>query len=265
VGEIAAIGEKVRGWDVLDRALLLRPPRVPSPHSLTGLADFVHVSAAMEKENLVVKLPQEISAEDATLLPAAALAVRMLREARVPAGGRLLVVGLGLVGQIVILLARHQRVEQLFATDHSPTLKRKAEWSGATRVLPVESVSESVGQELGGTGVHAAVVLRADAPLLQGAFGSLGAQGTLILGSSFAPSARLTVPPAWMQSHEIRVQGVNHFEPGDIREAISTVRQGIVNAETLVSKRIAWGDLAGVSFDEEFWAHGTHVVVEGPE
>ena len=266
VSEVAAVGDDVTRYNALDRVLFLQPPRDPSTPSLGGLADFIHVPAALAQQGLAVKLTPEIPAEDATLVPAAAAAVRVLREARVPAGGRLLVLGLGLVGQIVILLARHQRVEQIFAADVSPTLRRKAEWSGATRViqLPAESVTDAVGQE-GHGGVHAAVVLSSDPTLLPQAFSALRPSGALILGSPFSPTVRMEVPPAHVRHHEIRLQGVQRFEDRDTREALRAIQQGIVNGEALVSKRIAWRDLDTTTLGNDYWAHGTHVVVTGPE
>ena len=266
VGEIAAVGEDVGGWSPLDRALLLRPPLLPSMPPLNGLANYVHVPAALDKRDLDVRLSAEIPAEEATLLPAAAMAVRILREAQVPAGGRLLVLGLGLVGQIVVLLARHQRVDQIYAGDVSATLRRKAEWSGATRMvqLPHEWVTDAVTSTIGDSGVHAAVVLLPDAALIHQAFATLGVGGSLVLGAEFPASILMAIPAARIHSREIRMQGVRRFTERDMRDAIQAVRQGVVNAETLVSKRIAWDELQEVSLNDDYWYHGTHVVLEGP-
>jgi threonine dehydrogenase-like Zn-dependent dehydrogenase len=176
------------------------------------------------------------------------------------------VLGLGLIGQIVILLARHQRVDQILAADVSPTLRRKAEWSGATRIipLPAESVVDAVGQQ-GRGGVHAAVVLTSDPTLLPQAFSALRPGGALVLASPFSPSVRMEVPPAHIRHHEIRLQGVQRFEERDVGEARRTIQQGIVNGEALVSKRIAWKDLGNTILGDDYWTHGTHVVVKGPE
>lgn len=266
VGEVAAAGEEVTGWHALDRALLLRPPVEPGVPDLSGLARYVRVSADLLRRNLCLKLPQEIPAEDATLVPAAALGLRLLREAAVPSGGRLLVLGLDLIGQIVALLARHQRVDQIFAADLSPTLRRKAEWSGATRVirLPEESVANTVSRETGGAGVHAVVVLVPDASMMHEAFGTLVPRGGLVLGARFPASVLLAFSTTRLQARELRIQGVRTFDVPDLRDALNAVRQGIVNAETLVSKRVSWEDLESTELGPDYWSHGTHVVVETP-
>jgi hypothetical protein len=38
-----------------------------------------------------------------------------------------------------------------------------------------------------------------------------------------------------------------------------------VNAESLVSRRVRWEELESLELTPDYWAHGTHVLVEGPE
>jgi threonine dehydrogenase-like Zn-dependent dehydrogenase len=267
VGEVAAVGDEVSGWHPNDRALLLRPGLGKGGSSLLGLGTYVLASAALMENGLVRKLPDEIPSDEATLLPAAALAGRILRESQVPVGGRLLLLGLGLIGQIVALLARHQRVEAIFAGDPSSTLRKKAEWSGVTRVirLPEEPLADVVMRETGGMGVHAVVVLSPDATLMHEAFGTLGDRGALVLGAPFPSSLLMAFSTARLQVRELRIQGVQGFDPPDLRQAETAVRQGIVNAESLVSKRVPWAELESLQLTPDYWAHGTHVLVEGPE
>jgi L-iditol 2-dehydrogenase len=212
-------------------------------------------------------LAEDISAEDATLLPATATAAHILREAALPTGGRLLVVGLGLVGQIVVLLARHQRAERIAVADPSPTLRAKAEWSGATRVIhvPQESLRDAVLAETGGQGVHAAVALLPDPSWLGEASRALGPRGALLVAADFPPGYVLNIAPAWVRRGEVRIQGVRGYGLRDLRDAVRAVHQGIVNAENLLTKRIAWADLESDAFSAEFWTHATHVVLLGPE
>ena len=147
VGEVAAVGDAVTRWNPLDRALIVSDTDAhPS-----GISDFVHTGSDPDSRHgfRVFRLPDNMNAEDATLLPSAATAARILRKAALPKGGRLLVVGLGLVGQILVLLARHQRVGHIMAADPSATLRAKAEWSGATGIIriPEASIAEAVVAE----------------------------------------------------------------------------------------------------------------------
>lgn len=269
VGEIAAVGDAASGWNPLDRALILPPEDAQGPPD-PGLGEFLLVRGSETQDpasSRLFKLSENIPAEDATLLPAAATAAHILREAALPSGGRLLVVGLGLVGQILVLLARHQRVERIAAADPSPTLRAKVEWSGATRVIrvPDESLRDAVLAETGGQGVHAAAVLLADPLWLGEASRVLGPRGALLVAADFPPGFALNIAPAWVRRGEVRIQGVRGYNKRDLRDAVRAVNQGIVNAENLLTKRIAWRDLESADLTPEFWAHATHVVLEGPE
>jgi len=267
VGEPAAVGDEAGDWQPLDRALILRPPILPNVPPLEGLSSFILLPEALQRRGVALRLPREMPAEDATLIPAAAAAARILREARVPPGGRLLVIGLGLVGQILVLMARHQRVDKILAADPSATLRRKAAWNGAMTsiVLPDEMVSDVIAYELGVGGVHAAVVLTPDVSLVHQALGSLTARGTLILGTALPSGVLMGFPAGRIQGKEFRIQGVARFEEEDIDEALKAIRQGIVNGETLISRRIAWEEAPGVELGPDYWEHGTHVVIQGPE
>lgn len=266
VVELAAVGEAVSGWTALERAVLLPPPPVPGQPVLSGLSEWVTIPSAWERNGAVIRLPGEIPLEEATLVPTAARAARLLAEADVPTGGSLLVLGLGLLGQLLVLMARHHRVDRLIAADPSPTLRRKAEYGGAVRVVRLgeEDPSGPVREVTGGRGVNAAVVLVPDPQLVFAALQMLAPGGTLILAAAMPPRVMVTMSPARIQTLGLRIQGVGHFEPRDLREAFAAIRQGYVNAESLVSRRIAWEDLPGSELTPEYWEHGSHVVVGEP-
>ncbi len=266
VGEIAAVGEGVTGWNPLDAAMVL--PRAPGPAlpPLAGLADYFLVPSELVEFRLVLRLPAELSPEDATLVPATALASRVLREARAGKAASLLVLGLGLPGQIVVRLARHQGIRTVFAADESPTLRQRAEWSGATRVIriPESSIRDAIIEETGGRGVDAALVLTSDASQAPDVFQALAPRGTMVLGAPFSPNFLFALPGARLQRNELRIHGVGSFEARDVRDAFRALNQGIVNAETLVSKRAAWAELPETAIEPDYWSHGTHLVVTGP-
>lgn len=261
VGELAAAGDKASGWAPSDRVLL--PPLLPSGEPLEGLSSFIHVPGRVRKD-YGFRLPPELHAEDGTLLPGVALAARLLREARPAPGQALAVLGLGLLGQAAVLLARHQKVDRIFTSDASPTLRKKAEWGGATRVVRhgEESLAEVAARETGGAGVQAVLILTAEADLIQDAFRVLSPGGTVILGPTFPRAFNLNLSGAHLASREVRIQGVNGYAPRDLKTAVDAFRQGIVNGEGLVSKRIPWSELGNTALEPEYWMHGTHVIVE---
>jgi|GEM_PF-1144004 len=264
VGEIAAVGDDVTRWNPSDRALL-----VPDASRSSGIANYVYTGESSDDRRgfRVIQIPDRMNAEDATLLPSAALAARILRTCALPKGGRLLVVGLGLVGQILMLFARHQRVEKILGADPSPTLRAKGEWSGATGIvrLPEESIQDAVLTMTRQKGVDAAVILSPNASWTADASRVISERGTLIFAALTPPGFNLSVAPAWIHQNEIRIQGVRGFGDPDLREAMRAIDQGTLNAENYVSRRTAWSELEAAHLDPAYWDHGTHVLIEGPE
>jgi threonine dehydrogenase-like Zn-dependent dehydrogenase len=265
VGEVAAVGDGVSGYSPLDRALLLGPFERRSFSLPDGLTDFVHVPAALRAQGGVLKIPDGMPAEDAALIPATAFAHRLLREARVPAGGRLLVLGLGLVGQVLILVARHQKIERIVAADPSPTLRAKAEFNGAARTVRLfeEDLRQVVRNERAGMNAVVALAPHLD-PLVE-SLDVLAPGGAVLVAARFPEAASMGFRLDPVRRGEIRFAGVAAPEDRDFRAALATVRHGTVNAESLVSRRVPWKELDGLSLPPETWTHGTQIAVHGPE
>ncbi len=263
--EVAAAGDGVSGWNALDRAILL--PRPASTDPLPGLSTYLSIPDDPALREALVKLPGQIDAEGATLLPAAAFAARILREARSDHARTLLVLGLGLVGQVAIRLARHQGIRGVYAADASATLRQRAEWSGATRVIrvPEEPLRDAILQETGGAGPDAVLALSPDASLAHEAFQVMARRGTMVVGAPFSSNFLFALPGARVQRNELRIHGVSGFESQDLRDAFQALRLGTVNADTLVSRRLRWDELPQADLDPGYWEHGTHVVVQGPD
>jgi threonine dehydrogenase-like Zn-dependent dehydrogenase len=266
VATIAAVGDKVSGWGPLDNAVILSSSLLRDYPHPGGVSEYIHVPGPLQAKDLVLKLPVGFSPDDATLIPATALATRLLAISDVPSGGSLLVVGLGLLGQITILMARHQKVERIIAADPSPTLRRRAEWSGATRLvrLPEEGLAEAVEREVGRRGIDAAIILLPEAALTYQALQGLAQGGAVVIGVPFGGSFLLTFPAAQLQDRDLRIAGVRRYRQGDLTAAIQAIREGIVSAEMLVTKRIPWEDLADTVIEDDYWESGTHVIVEAP-
>ena len=172
----------------------------------------------------------------------------------------------GLAGQIAVRMARHHGLPAVFAADRSPTLRQRAEYSGATRIMrvPETSLRDELHRATGGGGVDGAIVLSPDADLAHEALQALARGGSLVLAAPFSPSFLFALPGSRLQREELRILGLGSFGPADLRAARQALRQGIVNAETLVSKHIEWKDLNEAELAPDYWDHGIHVVVEGP-
>jgi len=144
-GEVIAVGGLVEGIQPGDRVAC-------GGANYANHADFVAVP-----KNLVVKIPKNVSNEEAAFATVGAIAMQGVRLADPKIGEVFLVLGLGLLGQITIeiLLANGCKV---IATDLDADLTKRAEEIGAIPAYYSTEVDGLCKQVTGGHGVDGVLV-----------------------------------------------------------------------------------------------------------
>lgn len=144
-GTVVAVGGLVEGVQPGDRVAC-------------GGADYAnHAEFVAVPKNLVVKIPDNVSDEEAGFATVGSIALQGLRLAEPKLGETFLVLGLGLLGQIAVQLLRANGCRVL-ALDLDASLVERAEAFGATGIYPGSNV-ESVCRSLtGGHGVDGVLV-----------------------------------------------------------------------------------------------------------
>jgi len=94
VGEVIAVGGRIGGVAVGDRV------------ACAGAGHANHAEVVAVPGNLFVQVPASVADEDAAYVTLGAIAMHGLRQANQQLGATVLVIGLGLVGQITLQLAR---------------------------------------------------------------------------------------------------------------------------------------------------------------
>src|SRR5712692_11334773 len=121
-GEVIAVGEQATEFRVGDRV------------ACAGLRYANHAELDYVPRNLATKMPDGLSFEAACFVTLGAIAMNGIRLAQIELGERVLVLGLGLVGQIAAQLARCAGGEVL-ATDLDREKTELATRLGAHRVV----------------------------------------------------------------------------------------------------------------------------------
>ncbi|WP_423186123.1 bi-domain-containing oxidoreductase [Alishewanella sp. d11] len=144
-GNVVAVGGLVEGLKPGDRVAC-------------GGADYAnHAEFVAVPKNLVVKIPANVTDEEAAFTTVGSIALQGVRLAEPKLGETFLVLGLGLLGQIAVQLLRANGCHVL-ATDLDPALIKRAEGFGATGIYPGSDV-EAVCRDLtGGYGVDGVLV-----------------------------------------------------------------------------------------------------------
>ncbi|MDQ2081480.1 alcohol dehydrogenase catalytic domain-containing protein [Xanthobacteraceae bacterium Astr-EGSB] len=197
-----------------------------------GFADYFAAPA-----ELLYPIDDHVPDDVATLIEPLAVAVHAVRRAGIGLADRVVVMGAGAVGLMIMLAAREAGAGTVLATDlYDYNLERACE-VGATHVVNV-GVGEAVAvaRELGGgLGMDAAFVA-ADAPgLFDQAVGSVRKQGVITLIAMFPEPRTVNLQAPKAMEHEIH--GSLTFTPADFRAAVDLMQVRHERAQTCITRR----------------------------
>jgi propanol-preferring alcohol dehydrogenase len=186
-----------------------------------GFAEFMKAPASHAE-----KIPEGInSVEVAPFFCAAVTVYRSLRQAKIVAGQRMAIFGIGGLGHVAIQIAREMGAE-ITAIDVSEGKLALAKTLGAANAL--NAASANVSKELRAKGgVHLALVTSAAKAAYDMAFASLRPTGTLLVVG--LPAENISFPPIMMAAREARIQASAVGTRQDLREVLAMASQGKIS------------------------------------
>ena len=101
-----------------------------------GISEYI-VIPEINLENDTLDLPENLSFEDGTLIEPTACVVKSLKRGKIKKGDIVLVIGLGIMGQLHILLSRKFGAEKIIGVDMVQFRLQKAMELGADSVIDV--------------------------------------------------------------------------------------------------------------------------------
>ena len=209
-----------------------------------GMAEYFLVP----RENLAgdtLRLPRDLSFADGSLIEPAACVVKSLRRARLQAGARILIIGLGIMGQLHVALARHAGAEQIMATDFIPYRREKALQLGADIVIDpaAGNIEEMVKEHTNGDMAEVVIVGPGSIEAMELGVCCAARGGSVVLFTTSMPKAVLNVLPYELYFREISIVPSYSCGPNDTREAFRLIRDGIVTADQFITHRFPFVSL----------------------
>ena len=173
VGRIVAVGRGVQGYAVGDRVT------TGSPHANYSLVD-VTPAAAIEH------VPEQVADEVAGFVALGDVALHGVRRASIQIDQSVAIFGLGIVGQLVLQLARISGAHPLIAIDLMDERLAMARGSGATHTINAgrENVVERVKAITEGVGAEAVFHCAQAADILQTTMECAADRGHVVLTGS---------------------------------------------------------------------------------
>jgi propanol-preferring alcohol dehydrogenase len=196
---------------------------------ITGvMVDGGYAEYAKAPASHVVKIPDALSSEQAAPLLCAGVTVhRALKQAKIRAGQRLAVFGVGGLGHIAIQIGRSAEAE-VTAIDVSEEKLALAKSLGAARTL--NAATDKVVKEVRGFGgVHVALVTSGAKSAYDMAFYCLRPTGTLLAVG--LPAAEISFPPILMAAGEIQIKASAVGTREDLREVLAMGAEGTVHCQ----------------------------------
>jgi len=195
-----------------------------------GMAEWAVVAAQSVRHDMLA-LPPSVTLEAATLIEPAACVVKALRRARFAAGMRVLVVGLGFIGQMFGFLARTGRAAFVAGCDRiGPRLALAAEhWADA--VFDVHSSKPPAAS------FDLVVVTPASPAAMRAGVGLVRNGGTLLIFAPTPPGEDVGLPVYELFFREVTVVTSYSAGPDDTRDALAHVAAGHLPADVLITHR----------------------------
>ncbi len=203
-----------------------------------GMAEYFLVPEI----NLTVdtlELPAGIGDDDGALVEPLACVVKSLRRAGEVAGASVLVIGLGVMGQLHVLLARHLGARQILATDLIPSRCAHAQSLGADVVIDARdgNLREQVLGATGGEGAEIVVAGPATVEAIELGLSCAARGGTVVQFMGTEPEARLSLSTFDFYFRELRLVPSYSCGPLETREALQLITDGVVRARHVVTHR----------------------------
>lgn len=169
VGQVVAVGEGVEGMQSGDRVA-------------SGTGHASHVLARAER---CWKVPDGLAPDEAIYFSLASIALQGVRKARIELGEAVLVIGLGLIGNLALQLARLQGAFPAMGVDPDAGRQEIARACGADACFgPAAETAEALAATAGGQGPAVVIEATGSPEVVNDAFALAGPHARVVLLAS---------------------------------------------------------------------------------
>jgi len=203
-----------------------------------GFAEYFRVP----RENVLIdtlKIPEELSFEEATLIEPTACCIKGLKEAGLQPGDSVAIVGAGPTGLILLELAKAFGAADLFVTDLIDYRLRVAESLGASLALnpSQEDPTKAVKERTGRRGADVVFVTAPNVKALESGLDLCRKGGTLCVFAPTPPDVYLKLSPHRIFFSELRIVGSYSTSHLETRMALDLMRSHRIEAKNLITHR----------------------------
>ena len=202
-----------------------------------GFAEYVRAMSWIVERGMIL-LPPDATFEDATFVEPVNTCLKAVRKARVAPGEKVLVMGQGPIGMLLMLLAKHEGAE-VFASDPMPGRRAASGRFGASKVFDPAAVSlvDEIRAQTGGRGADAVLMAVPNPSLVPEALALARPGGRVLLFAHNDPVMELTFPAAAVGVEEKEILGSYSASVDEQEESAALVFGGRLPVRDLISHR----------------------------
>jgi L-iditol 2-dehydrogenase len=203
-----------------------------------GISEYILIPQ-INLEHDTLKLPDNLNFEDGTLIEPTACVVKALKRANMRHRDTILIIGLGVMGQLNILLARKFGAGKIIGADMVPFRIEMAKEFGADEIIDVSKYNlvDSLKDLTDGEMADLVIVGPNSVDVMKQGTSCAGAGGTVLFFTPAKPGEQLTIEPNDLYFRDINIITSYSCGPTDTADALKIIEDGTVRAEKLVTHR----------------------------
>ncbi|MDI1472493.1 MAG: zinc-dependent dehydrogenase [Thermodesulfovibrio sp.] len=203
-----------------------------------GIAEYILLPEVILK-NDTLKLPDNVSFEEGAMVEPVACVVKSLKRANIKKGDTILVIGLGVMGQIHVMLAKEFGAGKVIGADMVDFRLKKALESGADFVIDVskENILEKLKEYTKGVMAHSVIVGPGDVKIIEKSLSLLSKGGTLLIFTPTPPEQILSLSVNEIYFNDITITTSYSCGPDDTKKALEFISNGKINFNILITHR----------------------------
>ena len=203
-----------------------------------GIAEYVRVPEINLRYDTLI-LPVSVSFDDGTLIEPVACSVKAIEKVNIRPGDVVLIIGLGFMGQLNGMVARHYGAKTIIGADMVPYRLDKALELGMDHVVHVEKedLTKAVEKLTDGFKADVVIVGPGSVPAMNSGLTCAGKGGTVLFFMSSPEDAVLSFKPFDIYFDEISIVCSYSCGPNDTRMALDLITSGVITADQVVTHR----------------------------
>lgn len=204
-----------------------------------GIAEYILLPEVILR-NDTLRLPENLSFEEGAMVEPVACVVKSLKRANIKKGDTVLVIGLGVMGQIHIMLAKHFGAQKVIGADMIEFRLEKALDAGADYVIDVskDNIYDKLKSLTNGLMAQAIIVGPGDVDIIKGSLKLVSRGGNLVIFTPTPPEQILSLSVNDLYFKDISIVTSYSCGPDDTRKALDFITKGFIDINLLITHRL---------------------------